>query len=62
MLVEHVVCLHRLFLPPQLLHLCTQFGQLSVVRLLLVGQLALVFATFGIVASSKGISFARLCL
>lgn len=62
MLIEHVVCLDRLFLAPQLLHLSTQLGQFGAVRLLLVRQLALVFAIFGIVSSSKGIGFASLGL
>jgi hypothetical protein len=62
MLVEHVVRLHRLFLPPQPVHFRTQSCQLGIVRLLLVGQLALVFATLGIVASSQGVGLARLCL
>ena len=62
MLIEHVVRLHRLLLAPQLLHLGTQLGQLGAVRLLLVRQLALVFAIFGIVAPSKGIGLARLGL
>jgi uncharacterized iron-regulated membrane protein len=62
MLIEHVVRLYRLLLLAQPLHLGTQFGEFSTVRLLLVGQLALVSTTFGIVASSEGVGLARLCL
>ena len=62
MLVEHVVRGGLLSLTPQLLNLNPELRNLVAVELLLVDQLALVSAQFGIVAPSEGICFARLGL
>lgn len=57
MLVEHVVGSGLLFLAAQLLDLSVELRKLMAMDLLLVGQLALVCAQLGIVASSEGIGF-----
>jgi hypothetical protein len=62
MLVEHVVRSGLLLLAPQLLDLSPELRNLIAVELLLFGQLALVSAQLGVMASSKGVCFAGFCL
>lgn len=62
MLVEYIVRLGLLLLTPQLLDLGSHLGQLGAVQLLLVGNLALIFSTVGIVAASEGVCLAGFCL
>lgn len=62
MLVEHVVGADLLLLAAQLLNLGPELRDLIAVGLLLAGQLALVSAQFGIVASAESVCLASLGL
>lgn len=62
MLVEHVVRRGLVLLAPQPLDLGREGGKLIAVELVLVGQLALVSAQFGVMASSERVCFASLGL
>lgn len=59
---EDGVCLGRLAVAPQPVQVGAQAGRVGGVRVLLVGQLALIPAAVGIVAAAEGVCLARLGL